>query len=83
MDLATEILHDLKRENKRKQKVIYALICVIVLLITIGILRETTFTCIPSEEVNDAKISCNEEVKNTINDQTDSQKSNVWDLYKT
>lgn len=36
MDLATEILQDLKKEAKRKQIVIYVLVGVIVLLLVLG-----------------------------------------------
>lgn len=39
MDLATEILQDLKKEAKRKQIVIYILISVIVLLLLLGVVE--------------------------------------------
>ena len=39
MDLATEILQDLKKEAKRKQIIIYILISVIVLLCVLGIVE--------------------------------------------
>ena len=41
MDLATEILQDLKKEAKRKQIVIYVLIGVIVLLLLLGVVERT------------------------------------------
>ena len=39
MDLATEILQDLKKEAKRKQIVIYVLIGVIILLMLLGVVE--------------------------------------------
>ena len=39
MDLATEIFQDLKKEARRKQIVIYALIGVIVFLIFLGVIE--------------------------------------------
>lgn len=41
MDLATEILQDLKREAKRKQIIIYILIGVIVFMAILGIVERT------------------------------------------
>ena len=41
MDLATEILQDLKKEAKRKQIVIYVLIGVIVLLMLLNMVERT------------------------------------------
>ena len=41
MDLATEILQDLKKEAKRKQIVIYILIGVIVLMFLLGTVERT------------------------------------------
>ena len=37
MDLATEILQDLKKEAKRKQIIIYILVGVIILLLLLGV----------------------------------------------
>lgn len=41
MDLATEILQDLKKEAKRKQIVIYVLIGVIILLLLLGTIERS------------------------------------------
>lgn len=45
MDLATEILQDLKKEAKRKQIIIYVLIGVIIFLILLGTIERAMWDC--------------------------------------
>lgn len=78
MDLATEILQDLKREAKRKQIIIYILIGVIIFLLVLGTVERTMWdystVLVDSEDGNANYIGQDGSI---INGQDHSSKENT------
>lgn len=89
MDLATEILQDLKKEAKRKQIVIYILIGVIVLLFVLGIVERTMWdystVLVDAEAGNANYIGEDGDIINGENTGTkeDNQKTATWNEQET
>lgn len=71
MDLATEILQDLKKEAKRKQIVIYILIGVIIFLVLLGVIERAMWdystVLVDAEDGNANYIGQNGDIHNGEN----------------
>lgn len=84
MDLATEILQDLKKEAKRKQIIIYVLISVIVLMFILGIVERAMWdystVLVDAEEGNANYIGQNGNIVNGEDSSTEenNQENKAW-----
>ena len=89
MDLATEILQDLKKEAKRKQIVIYVLIGVIILLLILGMVERAMWdystVLVDAEDGNANYIGEDGNIYNGQNHSTDkeTQESIDWEEQET
>ena len=86
MDLATEILQDLKKEAKRKQIIIYILIGVIVLLTIFGMIERAMWdystVIVDAEDGNANYIGEDGNIVNGTNSSTEKNFKEATDWYK-